>query len=107
MMLSHVRALQQLMCRAVDNAYAPCMPSITSNTTFGGNVMPIINVIEVLTESPNSWEEAAQNAVKLAAQTLRGIESVYIQEFEAKIENDQITSYRVNAKITVRVEGRQ
>ncbi len=69
--------------------------------------MAIINVVEVLTESPNSWEEAAQNAVKLAGQTLRGIESVYIQEFEAKVDNNQITSYRVNAKITVRVEGRE
>jgi len=103
MAASGARILQQSVFRAVDNAHA----FYPFNSTLGGSIMAIINVVEVLTESPNSWEEAAQNAVKLAGQTLRGIESVYIQEFEAKVDNNQITSYRVNAKITVRVEGRE
>jgi dodecin len=37
---------------------------------------------------------------------VRGITSVYVKEFEAKVENDQITSYRINAKITFPIEGR-
>ena len=68
--------------------------------------MALIKVIEVLAESPNSWEEAAQTAVKEAAASVRGITSVYVKEFEAKVENDQITSYRINAKITFPIEGR-
>ena len=68
--------------------------------------MALIKVIEVLTESPNSWEEAAQTAVTEAAASVRGIASVYVEEFEAKVENDQITSYRINAKITFPIEGR-
>jgi flavin-binding protein dodecin len=40
--------------------------------------MALIKVIEVLAESPNSWEEAAQTAVKKAAASVRGIASVYI-----------------------------
>ena len=69
--------------------------------------MALIKVIEVLTESPNSWEEAAQKAVKDASASVRGITSVYVKEFEAKVENDQITSsYRINAKITFPIEGR-
>ena len=68
--------------------------------------MALIKVIEVLAESPNSWEEAAQTAVKEAAESVRGIASVYVKEFEAKVENDRITSYRINAKITFAVEGR-
>jgi flavin-binding protein dodecin len=68
--------------------------------------MALIKVIEVLAESPNSWEEAAQTAVKEASASVRGIASVYVKEFEAKVENDRITSYRINAKITFAVEGR-
>ena len=68
--------------------------------------MALIKVIEVLTESPNSWEEAAQTAVKDASASVRGITSIYVKEFEAKVENDQITSYRINAKITFPIEGR-
>ena len=68
--------------------------------------MALMKVIEVLAESPDSWEDAAQNAVKQASESLRGIASVYIKEFEAKVENDRITSYRVNAKITFALERR-
>ena len=38
--------------------------------------MALIKVIEVLTESPNSWEEAAQKAVTEASASVRGIASV-------------------------------
>jgi len=43
--------------------------------------MALIKVIEVLTESPNSWEEAAQTAVQQASESVRGIASVYVKEF--------------------------
>jgi flavin-binding protein dodecin len=66
--------------------------------------MTLVKVIEVLAESPNSWEEAAQSAVQQASQTLRGISSIYVKEFEAKVENNQITSYRINGKVTFKLE---
>jgi flavin-binding protein dodecin len=68
------------------------------------NTMTLVKVIEVLAESPNSWEEAAQSAVQQASQTLRGISSIYVKEFEAKVENNQITSYRINGKVTFKLE---
>ncbi|HSK42099.1 MAG TPA: dodecin family protein [Arenibaculum sp.] len=67
--------------------------------------MTMLKVIEVLAESPNSWEEAAQNAVKQASDSLRGVSSIYIKNFEAKVENNSITSYRINAKITFELQG--
>jgi dodecin len=48
------------------------------------NTMTLVKVIEVLAESPNSWEDAAQSAVQQASQTLRGISSIYVKEFEAQ-----------------------
>jgi flavin-binding protein dodecin len=60
----------------------------------------IVKVIEVLSESPNSWEEAAKNVVSEASKTLRNIRSVYIKEFTVAVENDKISSYRINAKVT-------
>jgi flavin-binding protein dodecin len=68
------------------------------------NTMTLVKVIEVLAESPNSWEDAAQSAVQQASQTLRGISSIYVKEFEAKVENNQITSYRINGKVTFKLE---
>jgi flavin-binding protein dodecin len=68
--------------------------------------MTMLKVIEVLAESNQSWEDAAQSAVKQASESLRGISSIYIKEFEARVENDKITSYRVNAKVTFKLENR-
>jgi Dodecin len=37
--------------------------------------------------------------------TLRSIRSIYIKELEAKVENDAIVEFRINAKISFDLEG--
>jgi dodecin len=64
----------------------------------------IVKVIEVMSQSATSWEEATQNVVTEAAKTLRNIRSVYVKEFTAEVENDRVTNYRVNAKVTFEME---
>ena len=64
----------------------------------------MLKVVEILAESNKSWEDAAQNAVKRAAETLKDIRSIYIQNFEAVVSGDHITKYRVNAKISFLLE---
>lgn len=64
----------------------------------------VVKVIEILAESPTSWEDAALTAVKKASKTVHGIRSIYIKEFEAKVDNDKITSYRINAKISFQLD---
>lgn len=44
--------------------------------------MTMLKVTEVLAQSDKSWEDAAQNAVRQAAETVRDIKSIYINEFE-------------------------
>jgi dodecin len=60
----------------------------------------VIKVIEVLAESPKSWEDAANEALKKASKTIKNILSIYVKEFEAKVERNKITQYRINAKIS-------
>jgi flavin-binding protein dodecin len=60
----------------------------------------MLKVIEVLAESNKSWEDAAANAISRASKTLKDIKSIYIKDFEAKVENNKIVRYRINAKIT-------
>ena len=62
--------------------------------------MTTLKVIEVMTESEKSWEDAAQRAVNQAAETVRNIRSIYTQDMEAKVKNNKITEYRINAKIS-------
>ncbi len=65
--------------------------------------MAVHKVIEVLSQSNKGWEEAAQTAVDEASETVKGIKSIYIEEFQGIVENNKITQYRVNAKITFAV----
>jgi dodecin len=67
--------------------------------------MAMLKVVEILAQSEKSWEDAAQLAVQEAAKTVRNIKSIYIQEMEATVENDRITYYRVNVKVSFAIEG--
>ncbi len=66
--------------------------------------MSIVKVIEVIAESTTSWDDAAGNAVKEAAKSIRNIRSLYIQDMQAIVENDKIVKYRVNAKVSFLIE---
>lgn len=66
--------------------------------------MAMLKVTEVLAESDSSWEEAAQNAVTQASKTVRNIKSIYLKDCEAVVENNKITKYRINAKISFALE---
>ena len=65
----------------------------------------IHKVIEVLSGSEKSWEDAAARAVKDAAKSLQGIKSIYIKNFQADVKDNKIVQYRINAKITFEVGG--
>jgi flavin-binding protein dodecin len=64
----------------------------------------MLKVIEVLAESDKSWEDAAQSAVQQAAKSVRNIKSVYVENFEATVDNTRLVKYRVNAKISFVLE---
>jgi len=52
--------------------------------------MAVLKVIELLASSDKGWEDAAQNAVKMAAKTVKEIRSVYIQDFSVVVKKDKI-----------------
>lgn len=66
--------------------------------------MAVLKVIEILSSSDKSWEDAAQKAVAKASKTLNNIRSVYINEQSAVVSNNQISEYRINAKITFEID---
>ncbi len=65
----------------------------------------MVKVIEVIAASDKGFDEATQNAVKEASKTVKNIKSVYIKEMNANVENNEIVSYAVNAKISFEIES--
>jgi flavin-binding protein dodecin len=67
--------------------------------------MSMLKVIEILCESDKSWEDAAQTAVKRANDSVRNVRSIWIENFEARVENGKIKTYRINGKVSFVLDG--
>ena len=67
--------------------------------------MSIVKVIEVISTSEKSFEDAVQNALTEASRTVKNIKSIYVKEMNVNVEDNQITTYGVNAKVSFEIEG--
>ncbi len=67
--------------------------------------MSVIKIIELLGESPNSWEEACKNALAVAAKSIRGIVGIDIVHFTTKVEDNKIVAFRANVKVAFKYES--
>lgn len=65
--------------------------------------MAIMKVIEVMSNSDKSWEDATKKAVKQASKSVKNIKSVFVRSQSAVVNNDEVTEFRVNLKITFEV----
>lgn len=67
--------------------------------------MSLAKVIEVISEG-KTLEDAVENAVSQASNTVQNIKHVYVKDFQAIVESNKISKYRVNAKITFLVKDK-
>jgi flavin-binding protein dodecin len=72
--------------------------------TKGADVPDVAKVITIIGSSPNSFADAAQNAVTEAAKTLRGISGADVISMSCEVEGDQIAEYRTTVNIAFAVE---
>ena len=66
--------------------------------------MAVLKVIEVLSNSDESWEDATKKAVKQASKSVKNIKSVYVQDQSAVVKDGKVTEFRVNVKLTFEVK---
>lgn len=63
-----------------------------------------VKVIELVGESSESWEAAAQQALDDASETLEGISGIEIVSQTAKVEDDEIVQYRSTVHISFPIQ---
>jgi dodecin len=61
-------------------------------------------IITLVGTSTESWEKAAQAAVKKAAESLRDVRIAEIVEMDMKIEESKVVAYRTKINLSFRVE---
>jgi flavin-binding protein dodecin len=64
----------------------------------------IYKKIELVGSSPNSIEEAVQNAVKKASQSLRNLRWFEVVETRGQIEDDRVAHWQVTIKVGFTLE---
>ena len=64
----------------------------------------VVKIIELVGVSQTSFSDAVRQAVTEASRTIRGINGVEVQSSQARVENGEISEYRVNVKIAFPVE---
>ena len=66
--------------------------------------MATMKVIEVMSESTESWEDATQSGVSDVCRSVNGVNSVWVKDQSAVVEDGKITKYRVKLKVSFAVE---
>jgi flavin-binding protein dodecin len=66
--------------------------------------MATVKVIELVGTSTKSWQDAAEEAIREASQSLRHITGVDIVKQTAHVEGGKITEYRTTLNVAFVVE---
>lgn len=61
-------------------------------------------VTEIVGTSPDSIEQAVNNALHRASQTIRHLDWFEVTEIRGQIENDDVAHYQVGLKVGFRLE---
>jgi len=66
--------------------------------------MSVLKVIEILSSSDVSWEDATKKAIEKASRSVKHIRSAYVQDQSVSVKDGKVTEFRVNLKITFELE---
>ena len=66
--------------------------------------MAIAKVVEVTSSSQKSFEDAIQTGISKVTETVKNVQGAWINEQKVIIQENKITEYRVNLKISFLVD---
>jgi flavin-binding protein dodecin len=64
----------------------------------------VYRITEIVGPSKDSWEDAARNAVKAAARTLRDLRVAEIVKLDMVIEDGEVAAYRARVNLSFKYE---
>jgi len=66
--------------------------------------MAVMKVIEIMSDSSKSWEDATSKGIAKAAESLKGIRSAWVQSQSVVVDDKgNVTGFRVNLKLSFEV----
>ena len=65
----------------------------------------VYRVTEIIGTSKTSWEDAAKNAIQVAAKSLRDLRIAEVDKLDMTIENGKVVAYRARVSLSFKYEG--
>lgn len=65
----------------------------------------VYKVIELVGTSSQSWEEAAQNAIKAAGESLRDLRVAEVGKLDMKVEDGRVVAYRARVQLSFKYKS--
>jgi flavin-binding protein dodecin len=62
--------------------------------------MSVAKVIEIIASSKKSFDDAVEQGVAKAADSLHNVSSAWVKDHSVKVENGKVKEYRVVMKVT-------
>ena len=66
--------------------------------------MAVIKTIDLVGVSAESWRDAAEQALKEASRTIRGIAAMEVLDTSCTVDNGSISEYLTHVRIRFRIE---
>ena len=68
--------------------------------------MSVARVTEIIASSKKSFEDATENGIKRASESLSGIVSAWVKDQSVTVKNGKVDQYRVNLMVTFVLESK-
>ena len=69
--------------------------------------MSVAKVIELVAESEKSFDDAIQQGLAIASETIRGITGMDVKHMTCSVRENRITHYKVTLHVAFRIERGQ
>lgn len=66
--------------------------------------MSVVKVIEIMSNSSKSWEDATEKGIEKASESIKGIKSAFVQSQSVTVDDNKVKEYRVNLKVSFLVK---
>jgi len=66
--------------------------------------MSVMKSVEIMADSPKSFEEAIETAVERTAKSVKNIRSAYVNSQSVVVKDGKVDKFRVNVNITFEVD---
>ncbi|HHZ20212.1 MAG TPA: dodecin domain-containing protein [Firmicutes bacterium] len=65
--------------------------------------MNVVKVVELVADSPYGWQDAVEQAVSRAAETIDNISGIEVKNFTASVKDGKVTEYKADLHLAFRV----